>query len=64
MKVTMVRVLIELKQGRLKEEYIRFKDDPLSVIKNKTREHLDKKYTDYNVLGIYIFEMVAELKSL
>ena len=64
MKITLVRVMLELSNGRLKDEFIRINEETLSVITNKAKEHIDNRYIGYKILGVYIFEMVAELRTL
>ena len=64
MKITLVRVMLELSNGRLKDEFIRINHDTLSIITTKAKEHLDSRYIGYKILGVYIFEMVAELTTL
>ncbi len=63
-KITLVRVMLELSNGKLKDEFIRINDDTFSIITSKAKEHLDSRYKGYKILGVYIFEMVAELKTL
>ena len=64
-KEIMIRVLLLLNGGKLKAEYIHFNEEHFSsTITVKTRDYLDNKYQNYKILGIYVFELIAELKEL
>lgn len=64
-KEIMVKVYLLLNHGRMKAEYIHFNGEQFSSnVTIKTREILDSKYKNYKILGVYVFELLAELKDL
>lgn len=64
-KEIMIRVLLLLDRGKMKAEYIHFNEEHFSPkISIETKQYLDKKYKNYKILGIYLFELTAELKDI